>query len=760
MIKRLAIAATGLLSLCAGTAHATWSILIVDTRTGEIGLGSATCLVGLDLREVTPVLVAGLGGLTAQSAGDSRGVNRTFVRDRMIEGVDPEEIINLLAVFDPGHESRQYGMVDVHGGAATFSGSLDGQWAGGVVGQVGDLVYAIQGNVLTGNPVVAMAEQAVIGTPGDLSAKLMAGMEAARSMGGDGRCSCRPSQPEDCGSPPPDFEKSADVGYMLVARLGDFSAAYGVYDAGGLPWAETVLDFDGDGRPDVLAALENSDMFTLLRNITPDGSAMAVLTEQVQFTGVASTRALLPGDFNADTNADFLIGSATLPGVYVILGDGAGNFTPDTIVPIGTTINALAEAMGGVAALSSASGELFILDPDNGFATLATINLGNAPVAVRPDPADASAAFVALAGTGEVLRLVRSGSTISIDRTIPIGTDLVSIETGDVNDDGLTDIFAVSGSSKQADLLLDDGVGGYAVQSFDLGRVGRSAMMADFDADGDIDPAAYTNGRANLHILQNNDNASYTLDSEKTIARGPRVALAHDMNADGFPDIVTGGISAAGVVIGDNAKGRFTELAGTAAGDFFMALNVADSVRQDPDPVFQLRDQFDEWRADLIGKVDAVQSSTQLDALAVPAGSGRDVALNITLRDWQLDAVTGPVNLRISAADGSDGVGTISAIEDLGGGHYRATITPGNTAGTDTLDIIADAGDRTVLLTPRPEFRVVEANGDFDGDGVISFYDIQAFLNAFAAGDLAADMNSDGTLDFSDVQIFLNIISG
>ena len=31
------------------------------------------------------MLVAELGGVTAQSAGDSRGVNRTFARDRMIE---------------------------------------------------------------------------------------------------------------------------------------------------------------------------------------------------------------------------------------------------------------------------------------------------------------------------------------------------------------------------------------------------------------------------------------------------------------------------------------------------------------------------------------------------------------------------------------------------------------------------------------------------------------------------------------------------
>ena len=49
-----------------------------------------------------------------------------------------------------------------------------GGWAGGVVGQSGTLRYAIQGNVLTGQPVVTEAELAIQNTPGTLADKLMA----------------------------------------------------------------------------------------------------------------------------------------------------------------------------------------------------------------------------------------------------------------------------------------------------------------------------------------------------------------------------------------------------------------------------------------------------------------------------------------------------------------------------------------------------------------------------------------------------------
>ena len=67
---------------------------------------------------------------------------------------------------------------------------------------IGDIVYAVQGNVLTGPAVITAAEQAIRTTPGDLAEKLMAAMEASRFFGGDGRCSCNGNSPTQCGAPP------------------------------------------------------------------------------------------------------------------------------------------------------------------------------------------------------------------------------------------------------------------------------------------------------------------------------------------------------------------------------------------------------------------------------------------------------------------------------------------------------------------------------------------------------------------------------
>ncbi len=45
---------------------------------------------------------------------------------------------------------------------------------------------------------------------------------------------------------------------------------------------------------------------------------------------------------------------------------------------------------------------------------------------------------------------------------------------------------------------------------------------------------------------------------------------------------------------------------------------------------------------------------------------------------------------------------------------------------------------------------------DLATDGQLNFFDVQAFLSAFAAGDLGADFVADGTLNFFDVQAFLS----
>ncbi len=219
--RRRAFCAGLLVTLAAQPTEATWSIVVADLETQEVIVASATCVTDLDLKVYLPVIAVGKGGGSAQGYVDSTGQRRLIIWDGLLIGLTAHEIIDQLAVL-PGSHNHQHGIAEAtYGTAASISGASSWPYASGVTGSFGAVHYAIQGGALAGSPVIALAEDALVNTPGDLPAKVIAAMEAARSMGGDGRCSCNPNDPTGCGSPPPNFDKAAHQGFMVVSRFGD-----------------------------------------------------------------------------------------------------------------------------------------------------------------------------------------------------------------------------------------------------------------------------------------------------------------------------------------------------------------------------------------------------------------------------------------------------------------------------------------------------------------------------------------------------------
>ena len=108
----------------------------------------------------------------------------------------PTDIITALATFDTGHQTRQYGIADIKGRTATFSGTGANAWAGGqtgqflntYAGQTGNIAYAIQGNILTGPEVLeAMEREWLAGAGRRLDDRLLATLLAGDAAGGDSR---------------------------------------------------------------------------------------------------------------------------------------------------------------------------------------------------------------------------------------------------------------------------------------------------------------------------------------------------------------------------------------------------------------------------------------------------------------------------------------------------------------------------------------------------------------------------------------------
>ncbi|MDF1836302.1 MAG: DUF1028 domain-containing protein [Planctomycetota bacterium] len=246
------------LLILAPRALATWSLVVMDMRTGEIGVASATCIPTQNLKKYVPLIIVGEGAAAAQSFIDTSAVNRNRIWAALLNGDDPQTILDQLAGADSGHQTRQYGLVNRFGPPLTFTGNQAGQAHFGVAGQVGHYQYAIQGNVLTDASVILAAEQAFRNSPGDMAERLMQGMQAARALGGDGRCSCSNSAPTSCGAPPVSFTHSAYIGFLIVARPGDTDGI--CHSSVGCASGEYYLDLNFRGSAsteDPVEALQN-----------------------------------------------------------------------------------------------------------------------------------------------------------------------------------------------------------------------------------------------------------------------------------------------------------------------------------------------------------------------------------------------------------------------------------------------------------------------------------------------------------------------
>ncbi len=157
----------------------TFSIVAMDTLTGEYGVGVASKV--LDVGYIVPWGEPGTGAVATQAQ-----TNAMFGPDGLEilrTGVTAEETMETLLGSDPEREVRQLGIVDSEGNSASFTGSGTLDWAGSITGPG----YAIQGNILTGPEVIEEMERAYLTEEGSLGDRLLAALLAGDAAGGDSR---------------------------------------------------------------------------------------------------------------------------------------------------------------------------------------------------------------------------------------------------------------------------------------------------------------------------------------------------------------------------------------------------------------------------------------------------------------------------------------------------------------------------------------------------------------------------------------------
>lgn len=780
--------AAAVAALLGGRAEATWTILLADTRTGEVVVVTTTCLTGFDLRPSTPVVVTGVGVATAQSFVEATGQNRTVLRDGLVQGLLPAQVFQQLQGFDASHQTRQYGYLDVRGNAGTFSGRSNGPFAGGRTGQVGDVAYVVVGNVITGACVLDAAAGAIEATAGPLGARALAGMEAARAMGGDGRCSCNADAPDSCGCPPPGSPgaKSSHIGVMIVARAGDEDRATAVYRAGASPSGILVADVTGDGVADVVCTNASGSSVSVLRNTTPAGAAVATFATAATISASLSPRAVAAADFSGDGLTDLLIVNGGTSNVTLVRGSGPGAFAgARSSYVVGSSPQAVAvgdvDGSGRPDALvvNQGGNSVTVLRNDGagGLAATQTVALGAgaSPLGIALGDVDGDGtldAVVATAGRAALGVLQGDGAggfTRVADVAMTGRPQSVMVE--DVDGDGRADVVVAAQSPNRAVVLYREADGTYTPVGVNLGFAPAKVVTADVDGDGLRDLVA--RGQSTVAVVRRTGPRTFGAAAESAVFTTTADIGAGDLDGDGRPDVALtlNSINSVGVL--RNVGGTFDGRAGTANGEHYFVANVANQQVSSPDPVFQLAEQYGAFLAERVGVVDAVASEAVLERGCVFAEASTPVMLTVVARDHTGAAVpVEPSRVSVEHERGSAGSSAAEAAMSGPGGSVVVPIRAGAVTGVDRLRVVIagdgtpGGGSRRVVLMPGVVLRV-SATPDWDRDGSVTPDDLMSFVACYFAAPPGgggacgqADFNGDGRVDPDDASDYVSAYFG
>jgi uncharacterized Ntn-hydrolase superfamily protein len=169
----------------------TFSIVAIDSVTGEIGSAGASCVGSSTYyphgAAVLSDVIPGIGAIHTQAAYLEG--NQDYAHELMMQGLPPQQIIDSLLAHDAGgnNKTRQYGIVDYNNGHPR-SASYTGINCQNYKNDTNNIYYSIQGNILLGQLVLDSMQARFLNTQGSLADRLMATLQGAKIVGADTRC--------------------------------------------------------------------------------------------------------------------------------------------------------------------------------------------------------------------------------------------------------------------------------------------------------------------------------------------------------------------------------------------------------------------------------------------------------------------------------------------------------------------------------------------------------------------------------------------
>jgi uncharacterized Ntn-hydrolase superfamily protein len=181
--------------------YATWSIIIVDKKTNEIGIAGASCTYNCyGIGKIIPNMGAIIVQAMSNNQAREKGVQMILAEST------PEQIIQALRNPDFDPERQQYAVVTIKyiDNPGTYTGDSTKKFNGALTKSG----VSVQGNTLASDSELKIIMEAVEKGQNELlniAEILMRALEAGSTAGGDKRCG----------------EQKASSAFIIVTRPGD-----------------------------------------------------------------------------------------------------------------------------------------------------------------------------------------------------------------------------------------------------------------------------------------------------------------------------------------------------------------------------------------------------------------------------------------------------------------------------------------------------------------------------------------------------------